>query len=43
MSDRVRYALPFGPLGAIAHALFVARTLDTIFDYRQTRIEETFA
>ena len=32
--DTVRYALPFGPLGAAAHRLFVARDLRTIFDYR---------
>jgi ligand-binding SRPBCC domain-containing protein len=43
MRDRVRYALPLGPLGRLAHALFVARTLDAIFDYRHSRIEEIFA
>jgi ligand-binding SRPBCC domain-containing protein len=32
--DRVRYAIPFGPLGAIAHRLFVRRDLRRIFDYR---------
>jgi ligand-binding SRPBCC domain-containing protein len=32
--DRVRYAIPFGPLGAIAHRLFVRRDLERIFDYR---------
>ena len=32
--DRVRYALPLGPLGAIAHRLFVRRDLRRIFDYR---------
>ncbi len=34
MRDTVRYALPFGPLGEIAHRLFVARDLERIFDYR---------
>ena len=34
MRDVVRYALPFGPLGALAHRLFVRRDLERIFDYR---------
>jgi hypothetical protein len=33
-SDRVRYAIPFGPLGLLAHRLFVRRDLERIFDYR---------
>jgi hypothetical protein len=32
--DRVRYAIPLGPLGALAHRLFVRRDLGRIFDYR---------
>jgi len=32
--DRVRYAIPLGPLGALADALFVRRDLRRIFDYR---------
>lgn len=32
--DRVRYELPLGPLGALAHRLFVRRDLERIFDYR---------
>jgi hypothetical protein len=34
MRDTVRYALPFGPLGAAAHRLLVRRDLEAIFDYR---------
>jgi uncharacterized protein len=34
MTDRVWYALPFGPLGAIAHPLFVAPQLRRIFQHR---------
>ena len=34
MSDRVEYAMPFGPLGEIAYHLFVARSLEQIFDFR---------
>jgi ligand-binding SRPBCC domain-containing protein len=32
--DRVRYVIPLGPLGALAHRLFVRRDLERIFDYR---------
>jgi ligand-binding SRPBCC domain-containing protein len=38
VTDRVEYALPLGPLGALAHALFVRRTLARIFDFRAERI-----
>jgi len=40
--DRVRYAIPFGPLGAIAHRLFVRRDLERIFDYRGEAVAERF-
>ena len=40
MTDVVRYRLPLGPFGRLAHALFVRRTLATIFDYRRDRIAE---
>jgi len=43
MEDRVRYALPLGPLGRLAHAAVVRRTLDSIFDYRRDRVAELFA
>lgn len=39
MTDVVRYRLPLGPLGGLAHRLFVRRTLDDIFDYRSRTIE----
>jgi hypothetical protein len=42
MRDRVEYALPLGPAGALAHALVVRRTLAHIFDHRRAVIEETF-
>jgi len=32
--DRVRYALPLGPLGSLLHTVFVRRDLDRIFDFR---------
>lgn len=38
--DRIRYALPLGALGRIAHAAFVKRDLDRIFDFRQRAVAE---
>ena len=34
MRDVVRYALPLGPVAALAHAAFVRRDLERIFDFR---------
>lgn len=42
LGDRVRYALPFGLLGDLAHRLFVRRRLEAIFDFRRDRIAERF-
>ena len=36
--DRVRYAVPLGPLGSIAHRLFVRKDLERIFDYRRDAV-----
>jgi ligand-binding SRPBCC domain-containing protein len=36
--DRVRYALPLGPLGAAAHFAFVRRDLERIFNYRRLAV-----
>jgi ligand-binding SRPBCC domain-containing protein len=38
--DRVRYALPLGPLGRLAHAAIVKRDLERIFDYRHRAVAE---
>jgi ligand-binding SRPBCC domain-containing protein len=40
MRDTVRYALPWWPLGEVAHALLVRRDLAAIFDYRQRAVAE---
>jgi ligand-binding SRPBCC domain-containing protein len=40
--DRVDYELPLGPLGDVAHVLFVRPTLERIFDFRRDRLEEIF-
>lgn len=41
--DRVHYTLPFGPLGAIAHRLYVKKQLQYIFDYRRQAMVEVFS
>jgi ligand-binding SRPBCC domain-containing protein len=38
LGDRVRYAMPFGPLGEVARALLVRRDLERIFDYRRDAV-----
>lgn len=40
--DVVDYSLPMGPLGSLAQALFVGRTLGRIFDYRRDAILRRF-
>ncbi|MFO0897786.1 MAG: SRPBCC family protein [Pirellulales bacterium] len=40
--DEVDYQLPAGPLGPLAHALFVRRSLDRIFAHRQAMIARLF-
>jgi len=42
IGDEVRYALPFGPLGRVAHGLYVRRDLERIFEYRSEVIAQIF-
>ncbi len=42
MTDLVHYALPLGPLGKIANALYVEKKLQHIFDYRNEVIAKYF-
>lgn len=42
ITDEVRYTMPFGVLGRIAHALVVRRQLDKIFAFRQQQISALF-
>jgi len=42
MRDLVRYELPFGILGEVAHVLVVRRQLTRIFNYRSRRIAQLF-
>ena len=43
MTDSVRYAMPFGPLGGLAHAAFVRRDLERIFDFRHAAVARLLA
>lgn len=38
MRDVVDYSEPLGPVGTVAHVLFVRRTLDRIFNFRRDAI-----
>jgi ligand-binding SRPBCC domain-containing protein len=42
MCDDVTYELPMGPLGELAHSLFVKKQLEEIFDYRETAVRKIF-
>jgi hypothetical protein len=42
MRDLVDYALAFEPFGSLAHSLFVRRSVEKIFEYRNQTILEIF-
>jgi ligand-binding SRPBCC domain-containing protein len=42
MTDLIHYAIPFGPLGDLAHTLFVKGQLEQIFTYRFQKTEALF-
>ena len=42
MSDLVTYRLPAGPLGTLAHGLFIKKQLKGIFQYRELALEKRF-
>jgi ligand-binding SRPBCC domain-containing protein len=42
VGDVVRYELPLGILGTLAHRLAVRRDVERVFDYRAERIAELF-
>lgn len=42
MEDKVEYILPFGPLGRLAHKLFIGKKLNNIFDYRIKKVDQYF-
>jgi len=41
--DRVRYALPLGPLGELARVAVVRRDLERIFDFRREAVRRLLA
>lgn len=43
MADEIHYALPFGFIGRLAHAIAVKRQLQGIFDYRKELLVQFFA
>lgn len=43
MRDRVRYALPLGPLGELARRILVDRDLERIFDFRRAAVAALLA
>ena len=42
MTDLVTYRLPAGPLGALAHRMFVQKQLRGIFNYRELALDKRF-
>jgi ligand-binding SRPBCC domain-containing protein len=38
IGDRVRYSIPFGPVGELADRLLVRRDLQQVFDYRRDAV-----
>jgi ligand-binding SRPBCC domain-containing protein len=40
IADRVRYAIPLGPIGAMVAGLFVDRDVEAIFDYRRDAVAD---
>ncbi|MGA0233652.1 MAG: cell division inhibitor, partial [Saprospiraceae bacterium] len=42
MNDELEYAIPMGPLGSIAHSLYVKNRLKEIFDYRYQKVDRLF-
>ena len=43
MQDVVKYQLPFGPLGVVAHSLLVRKKIEALFRYRKGAIERVFS
>jgi ligand-binding SRPBCC domain-containing protein len=41
--DCIRYALPLGPVGGLAHRAFVRRDLERIFEFRHRAVAAALA
>jgi ligand-binding SRPBCC domain-containing protein len=42
MKDEVKYQLPFGNIGRMAHSLFVRKKIENIFIYREQILNKIF-
>jgi ligand-binding SRPBCC domain-containing protein len=42
MNDTIHYKIPFGILGRIANFLFIRKQLETIFNFREEKLEALF-
>jgi hypothetical protein len=42
MKDEVKYQLPFGVLGDIAHAVIVRKKVESIFSFRREVLKSIF-
>jgi ligand-binding SRPBCC domain-containing protein len=42
MTDFLEYRPPYGFLGSMAHALFLKKQLETVFDFRFKKLDELF-
>ncbi|HEY8661963.1 MAG TPA: hypothetical protein VIL78_23210 [Hanamia sp.] len=42
MKDEVKYQLPFGTIGRMAHSLFVRKKIENIFIYREEILNKIF-
>jgi ligand-binding SRPBCC domain-containing protein len=42
MRDHVSYALPFGPIGRLAHRIVVQRDVERLFDFRADAMRRLF-
>lgn len=40
LNDIIEYELPFGPLGRLAHRLFIGRQIDEMFTYRHRQAKK---
>jgi ligand-binding SRPBCC domain-containing protein len=43
LTDIVNYAIPFGPIGRLANAIFVGGEVNAIFDFRYKKLESMFS
>jgi ligand-binding SRPBCC domain-containing protein len=43
MTDHVTYAMPFGPLGDLIHALYIRHRLEHIFNFRSEKVNALFS